>query len=219
MKHHILTDRQISALETVGTTPFLAENFYLTGGTPLAAFYLHHRYSEDLDFFSEQEIDMLNLNIALKRVREVLHPQTVDFQQSYNRNLFFLHFKEEVLKVEFTYFPFPRMEKGSTEYGVVIDSLLDIAINKLFTIYQRTAARDYIDLYSLCKQEGYTVQDLIAKAKVKFDWHIDPLQLGTQFIKAEEAKDYPRLITDIQPEAWQSFFIEEAKKLKQDIFE
>jgi predicted nucleotidyltransferase component of viral defense system len=31
----------------------LCRRFYLTGGTALAAFYLHHRLSEDLDFFSE----------------------------------------------------------------------------------------------------------------------------------------------------------------------
>ena len=32
----------------------LAEIFYLTGGTALSAFYLHHRESEDLDFFSRE---------------------------------------------------------------------------------------------------------------------------------------------------------------------
>ena len=29
----------------------LRQSFYLTGGTALAAFYLFHRVSEDLDFF------------------------------------------------------------------------------------------------------------------------------------------------------------------------
>lgn len=29
----------------------LAPNFFLTGGTALAVFYLHHRESNDLDFF------------------------------------------------------------------------------------------------------------------------------------------------------------------------
>ncbi len=50
-------------------------------------------------------------------------------------------------------------------------------------------------------------------AKIKFDWHIDPLQLGTQFIKAAEAPDYPRLIKPIEPQLWQELFREEAKKL------
>jgi len=33
----------------------LQSNFHLTGGTALAAFYLQHRYSEDLDFFTGDE--------------------------------------------------------------------------------------------------------------------------------------------------------------------
>ena len=33
----------------------LRKLFYLTGGTALSIFYLHHRLSEDLDFFSEED--------------------------------------------------------------------------------------------------------------------------------------------------------------------
>ncbi len=55
----ILSSRQILLLESFGKEKFLKQNFYLTGGTPLAAFYLRHRYSEDLDFFSETEFDVL----------------------------------------------------------------------------------------------------------------------------------------------------------------
>jgi hypothetical protein len=40
-----LQDRAIAALQDV------LQGFYLTGGTALDRFYLHHRYSEDLDFF------------------------------------------------------------------------------------------------------------------------------------------------------------------------
>lgn len=217
MEINILSKNQTDFLREVGNTPFLMKNFYLTGGTALAVFYLHHRYSEDLDFFSEEEIDFLNLDAAVKKIKERLNISRLDFQQSFNRNLFFLHFGEETLKTEFTYFPFPRIEKGNAENGVVIDGLLDIAVNKLFTIYQRVQARDYIDLYLIVKQKKLTITDLIAKAKTKFDWHIDPLQLGTQFIKATEAKDYPRMIQNMPPQEWQHFFFEEAKKLKSEI--
>lgn len=217
METKILTPRQIAFLENAGREPFISENFYLTGGTALAAFYLRHRYSEDLDFFSEKEFDLLGLDVFLNRLRKVLSVSALDFQKSYNRNLFFLYFDQEVLKIEFTFFPFPRMELGERQYGVTVDSLLDIAVNKLFSIYQRTNARDYIDLYFICQDRKLLISDLILKAKAKFDWHIDPLQLGTQFVNATEARDYPRMIKDISPEEWQSFFIKEAKKLKSEI--
>lgn len=214
----LLTLRQKAFLAAAGADSFIAREFYLTGGTALAAFYLGHRYSEDLDFFSEKEVDPLALDVFLKKIKPRLGIVKIDFQQSYNRNLVFLEYGDgEVLKTEFTYFPFPRIEKSRREYGVDIDSVLDIAVNKLFTIYQRTKARDYIDLFCICRKIGFSIADLAAKARVKFDWHIDPLQLGTQFMKARDARDLPRMITAIVDEEWRTFFIEEAKKLKSDV--
>src|SRR3989344_4228228 len=212
-KDNILTKDQIVLLEKIGSAPFLQGHFYLTGGTPLAAFYLKHRYSEDLDFFSEQEVDVMALQTFFKSNKKEFGILEIDYQQSFNRNLFFLKLKSGILKTEFTYFPFSRIEKGIEKFGVSVDSLLDIAVNKLFTIYQRTKARDYIDLYCIRKSEGFTISDLFKKARVKFDTHIDLLQLGTQFVKATEALDYPRMLIDIKSDDWQTFFIAEAKKL------
>jgi len=213
----ILTKNQVALLELIGKEKYLTNNFFLTGGTALAAFYLNHRLSEDLDFFSEKEVDTSILNVFFKKHRKILGITKIDFEQSYNRNLYFLHFANEVLKTEFTYFPFPRFEIGKKEHGVTLESLEDIAVNKLFTIYQRTKARDYIDLYCICKLKGYKISDLIKQAKQKFDWHIDPIQLGTQFIKAQDAPDLPKMLIDLKLDEWQSFFISEAKKLKKDI--
>lgn len=197
----------------------MTKTFYLTGGTPLAIFYLHHRYSEDLDFFSETEVDVVDINVFLTEVKSNLGFTKVDYQSSMNRHLFFLDYLGATLKMEFTYFPFPRIEVGHREYGIEVDSQLDIAVNKLFTIYQRTKARDYIDLYFLCRQGGYEIADLVKKARIKFDFHIDPIQLGTQFVKAREALDVPRMITPIADEEWHHFFMREAKNLKEDIFQ
>lgn len=201
----------------IGTHREVASLFYLSGGTALAGYYLFHRYSEDLDFFSEHEFDIQGVTVFLSQLKNDLGYRSIDFQQSLNRNLFFLHFPDEVLKMEFTYYPFPRIETGFVQDGVTVDSLLDIAVNKLFTIYQRSTARDYIDLYSICKKENWQIADLIAKARIKFDWHIDPLQLGTQFLKSEAAQDFPRMIQDIPSEEWRLFFKDEAKKLKPEI--
>ena len=215
----ILSKNQTAILNKIRANDFLTGNFYLTGGTALAAFYLGHRYSEDLDFFSEKEFDILNLDIFFKQIKKELEIKKVDFQQSYNRNLFFLHFDSEVVKTEFTFFPFSPLEKPLKEMGLNIDSILDIATNKLFAIYQRTKARDYIDLYLICREKNYTLDDLKKKARLKFDWHIDPIQLGSQFGKVEEAEDYPNMITPIENSEWQNFFVEEVKKLKSEILD
>lgn len=214
----ILIQNQINVLEKIGKNKFVSDNFYLTGGTALAEFYLRHRYSEDLDFFSEKEVDIEPLDVFLNNLKKELKITKIDYQGSFNRNIFFLHFDKDILKIEFTFFPFHRIEKGRKEYDLTIDSFLDIAVNKLFTIYQRTQARDYIDLYSICIEKGFTISELTKKARIKFDYHIDPLQLGTQFLKAQEVKDYPRMIKKLNNKTWQDFFIKEARKLSTEIF-
>ena len=219
MKNNILTERQAVLLKDIGANQSIVNNFYLTGGTALAAFYLGHRWSEDLDFFSEQEVDVLVLDVFFKQIKEKYLLKKIDFQQAFNRNLFFLHFSDEVLKTEFTFFPFPRIEKTDQIDNIQIDSLIDIATNKLFSIYQRTKARDYIDLFCICMEKDMPIANLIKNARIKFDTTIDLLQLGGKFIKASEVADYPRMIKEIEPVIWQNFFLDEAKKLKNQIIE
>ena len=48
----ILTPLHKSFIRKFSESPF-QKSFFLTGGTALAAFYLQHRLSEDLDFFTE----------------------------------------------------------------------------------------------------------------------------------------------------------------------
>ncbi|MBI3459171.1 nucleotidyl transferase AbiEii/AbiGii toxin family protein [Candidatus Azambacteria bacterium] len=219
MENSILTERQKKFLEIFSLDKFLSKKFCLSGGTALAGFYLHHRYSEDLDFFSETEFNISELNIFFTKVKKELGIKKLDFNQSYNRNLFFCHFDDEILKIEFTYFPFSKIETPDSKNRLQIESMIDLAVNKLFTIYQRTTARDYIDLYFICKEKGFKINDLVSQAKIKFDWHIDFIQLATQFIKAKDVLDLPKMIKEIEPREWQIFFVKEAEKLKNEIFE
>ncbi|HBH46188.1 MAG: hypothetical protein A2445_05465 [Candidatus Jacksonbacteria bacterium RIFOXYC2_FULL_44_29] len=215
----ILSENQVKVLEIISQSKDICQNFYLTGGTALAEFYLHHRFSEDLDFFSENEVDPQTIFVFLKSVKEKTGFGKIDAQQSFNRNLFFLHFPNEVIKTEFTYFPFPRIEKGLSKGNLSIDSLLDIAVNKVFTIYQKPRARDYLDLYFIIQLKGWDIDSLLKKARIKFDWHIDLLQWGSQLLQAEQVKDYPKMIKEVKPKEWQEFFIKEARKIKKDITE
>ncbi len=214
----ILSVNQQKLLKIIGNNKNFCQYFYLTGGTALAEFYLHHRLSEDLDFFSEEEIDSQIVFAFLKSIQKLAGIKKIDAQQSFNRNLFFLHLQDgDIIKTEFTYFPFPRIEKKNKIGNLFVDSLLDIAVNKVFTIYQKPRARDFIDLFLIIQTNKFEIVDLIKKAKIKFDWHIDPLQLASQFLQAKEAKDFPRMIEDLTSEVWQKFFEIEAKKLKNQI--
>jgi len=217
MAESILSHNQIKILEAISRDSALCGIFYLSGGTALAEYYLQHRLSEDLDFFSEQEFDPMAISVFFKKHQNKLNMINFDFQQSFNRNLFFLKFKDEVIKTEFTYYPFARIEKTKHINNLEIDSLIDIAVNKIFTIYQNPRSRDFIDLFLINKKTSWTIKELIKKAKVKFDFHIDTLQLGSKFLMAGEVKDYPFMKIEIDHKKWQDYFMEEAKKLGNSI--
>jgi len=219
MAKTILSENQIKILETISKDKAICQVFYLTGGTALAEYYLQHRLSEDLDFFSEEEFDIQAINIFFAKNKKLLGIKKIDFQQSFNRNLIFLTLKKDVIKTEFTYFPFSRIEKKIKKNKLFVDSLNDIAVNKLFTIYQKPRSRDFIDLYLIIKKTGWKIDELVKKAKIKFDWHIDYLQLGSQFMLAKTVKDYPQMILKLKNEEWQNFFINEAKGFSEKIID
>ena len=216
----ILSPGQRHVLDALAGEPAITSAFYLSGGTALSEFYLHHRLSEDLDFFSQEEVDTQGISTVLKKIQRAAGITNVTYEQSFNRNLFFLHLEDDVIKTEFTYYPFPRIEDGQRVGNLAVDSLLDIAVNKLFTISQKPRSRDFIDLFCILrKKTEWDVDNLIAKAKIKFDHHVDPLQLSAQFVKATELKDYPRMLIDLKEEEWQSFFMDEARRLAQSQIE
>ena len=210
----ILTENQKKILALIGGDTAIAESFYLSGGTALAEYYLGHRLSEDLDFFSEQEFDPQAISAFFKKIQDKAGITSVTYEQSFNRNLFFLDVGTDRIKTEFTYFPFPRIEQGQRIEKLSIDSLLDIAVNKVFTVYQKPRSRDFIDLYCILqKEKSWTIDELAKKAQIKFDHFLGPLQLSAQFVKAETLKDYPRMLTELPEKEWQSFFMHEAKRL------
>ena len=219
MAKEILTIRQKKFLSLLSKNKSISKSFYLTGGTALAAYYLKHRYSEDLDFFSENEVDILSINVFFREIRTAIGIKKIDFQQSFNRNLFFLHTGQEILKVEFTYFPFHQIEPPDRKEGICVNSLTDIAADKTFTIVQNPRARDFIDLYYILKiNKNLSFEKLIKMARVKFDWHIDPVQLGTQLLKAKGIKDLPRMIKKLNHQDWRDFFVAKARSLSDSIF-
>src|SRR5690606_19721524 len=101
--------------------------------------------------------------------------------------------------------------------GLRVDSAIDIAVNKVFTIAQNPRGRDYFDLFSLINKYNYSLDDLRMKAKVKFDWHVDPLQLATRLFEVDTHLDDPILIKKISQKEIIRFFKDEAIKMSPQI--
>lgn len=207
----VFTKEQKIILDVVKQNEFLRSNFYFTGGTALSALYLFHRYSEDLDFFSQEKFDnqvLLTLmeewgkehDFALKsRFIEVVY-------------IFDLAFKNKAnLKVDFSYYPYKRLEKGKVVDNLEIDSLLDIAVNKILTVSSRTEVKDFVDLYYLLQK--FSVWDIITGARIKFRREIEPLLLGSDFLKVEDFDFLPKMILPLTLEELKAFFRQKAKEM------
>lgn len=218
MGQEILSAKQIRFLVVAKDSRDLCNAFYLTGGTALAGFYLGHRESEDLDFFSETEVDPLLVEIFLKSNQKKIGFQKFEFQKSFNRNLFFLYFLDGmILKTKFTYFPFPIIERGIRFGSLRIDNLRDIATNKVFTITQQLRSRDFIDLFFIIQKKKWGLRSLLKDARAKFDVYIDPIQLGSQLMKVRTLEDMPRMRVPLNEEKIKTFFGKEAANLKKKI--
>ena len=220
MAKTILTARQLEFLELVNSEKTITNQYYWTGGTVLAEFYLRHRLSEDIDLFIEnEEVNPEIIDIFLTKNCSRLGVESIKknrFLGLYSYQLIYKN--KEILKIDFNYYPFLRINRGGKYKNIEIDSEYDIAVNKVHTIAIKPRARDFIDIFFLVKEKKYNFRDLILQAKAKFDWHIDYIEFGSQLLRAQEVKDYPKMIKKIDHRQWQEFFLKEAMKLKKEIF-
>lgn len=200
----------------------LTKRFYLTGGTALAEFYLQHRLSEDIDLFTEkEEVNQGVVEAFLKKSARRLKIKKIKLSQFLGLFSYQLIYQDgEELKVDFNYYPFLRIDKGIKFKNLSVDSLEDIAANKVHTLFMKPRPRDYIDLFFLMTTQNYDLNHLILDAKAKFDWDIDRMNLANQFIRVKELefKDLPRMLKPLDFKKMQEFFLKLAKSLEKEIF-
>ncbi len=141
-----LQDKVLAALNGAGT------RFYLTGGTVLSRCYFHHRYSDDLDFFVNDDDRfnqyMIAVYSALKKAGIALE-LTID-ESRYKRIV-----ADQVLKIEFVNdVPFhlgqPQQIPGFP--FATIDNLQNILANKITALRDRNEIKDLVDIREIALQ-------------------------------------------------------------------
>lgn len=165
----IINQVQKEILNTFGNI-LDSEYFYLTGGTALSYFYLKHRKSNDLDFFTASEEIILPFSF---RLEEALKSKKMDIQRQRGIRSFvelLVNKDNETTIIHLAQDTAFRLEQTREfpEYPQLkIDSLIDIATNKLLALFGRATLRDFIDVYFLVKEAKFTPQDLMTKSKIK----------------------------------------------------
>lgn len=195
--------------------------YYLTGGTALAAFHLRHRLSEDLDFFTESDVSVSQLRtffsgntkrLGITGITEREHPGMIFITLSF--------IDGTTLKVDFVNFPYRPVEQGTFVKGLRIDSVFDIALNKLYTLSDRPRARDYVDLYCILTFEGISFDQVYNRLNDKFHPFTfqDSIALGVKLTRVLEATEFPTMLVPFDRQKMIDFFLAEAKKLEHKIF-
>lgn len=205
-------DHQQQFLDEITKDSYITDRFYLTGGTALAACYLNHRLSEDIDLFSTQKLEEQNIVDVIANISDKLHLK-IAYVRIHDRMAYTIDFpSHEKLKVDIVYYPYKHIEESRVFFkNLMIDSIGDIAVNKLMTISQRTASKDYVDLYFILKK--YTTWDLMHGVAHKFHMDIEPLFLSSLFSKVDVLTELPIMTKKLSLETLKTFFIAEAKKL------
>lgn len=137
-----LQDNVLQAINSLKTP------FYLTGGTALSRCYYHHRYSDDLDFFVNNE------SLFIAHVETIVARLQKEFAiEILMRSESFVSLRiNAILKVDFVNDVSYRAGKLiSTSIFSQVDTVENILSNKLSALISRDEPKDVVDIWIIAK--------------------------------------------------------------------
>jgi hypothetical protein len=144
-----LSPLQRKLLHEIGISP-LRDEFFLTGGTALAALYLHHRYSVDLDLFTENPAAVAQVPPILQEIASRLGLE-ITFTRTLGTFLEAFATSPDGERVEFDFAqdsPY-RLEptRLDPDLDLGVDNPTDIACNSLSALFDRAEPKDFGRLF------------------------------------------------------------------------
>lgn len=142
-------------------------DFFLTGGSALAEFYLGHRISRDLDLFtSDTEAFAASDKEVRIAARDLGVEVTVERSLPSFRRYLFLGPDDQVV-VDVVMDPVTPLDaEKPVSGGIRHDTLREIAVNKLCALLGRVEPRDLVDLYFI-ERSGLDPLSFLDKARLK----------------------------------------------------
>lgn len=191
----------------------VARGLVFGGGAALAAIHLHHRTSEDLDFFSMDPIEpeavqAVGRAIATSTLRvdlEIVGPRT---------SLVLRKTSGPIGRIDFAYYPFDPIGARTTWHGMKVESLVDMTVNKVQAVMTRQQPRDLVDLFFLLREgPERNLERLLSLVRAKFDVGAHRMGLAGRLLLVHEVRELPRMIRPIAIAELVSFFEERAREL------
>ena len=200
-------------------------HFYLTGGTALSYFYLKHRRSNDLDFFTSTEelISPFSYRLEQAMKEKGINTQRQKGLHSFVELLAEKNNEKTVIHLACdSPFRLKDLEEFPEYPKLKVDNLVDISANKLLALFGRATLRDFIDIYFLVKKKKFSFEELIRNAKAK-DSGFDLYWLGVALERINTFnKNSPEMLLMLEPVDFDSllnFFNQWRKKIAESLFQ
>jgi len=143
------------------------QDFFLSGGSALGVFYLQHRFSQDLDFFTLNSAHWHLIENETRGIADSIgaHCDSLTLTPYFQR--YKLTRNKETEIIDFVMEKVPQHDELKCRFGdIIVDTLSEIGINKMCMLISRSEIKDIIDLYYL-EQSGFKIEDHIEDAKRK----------------------------------------------------
>ena len=189
-KLDILPTAQKTLWEKLNTTP---AHFVLYGGTALTL-RLGHRSSVDFDFFSSHSFSPEELQ---KQIPYLYGTQRI--QSEPNTLTCLVQLREEPIKISFFGgLGLARVghPQRTSDNGIWVASLLDLAATKLKVVQDRAEARDYLDLARII-EENVSLSEMIQAAMGAYGSAFNPM-ISLRALTFFQDGDLPDLDPEIQ---------------------
>lgn len=183
--------------------------FYLTGGTCLSRFYIEKRYSDDLDFFTNQSP---RYSFAIKNIKKALQERFGLVVEVESKD--FTRFKiDDLLQVDFVNdISFRYKEPRIDEKNYLLDSVENILSNKITAVIGRDNPKDIFDIYLIWKfyeikwseildaahqKAGFSNEELIIRLKSFPEELLDEIKIIDDTFLDNFSNDFSKIIDEI----------------------
>jgi len=209
----ILLPHQVKILREFFTSPF-GKDFFLTGGTALSAFYLAHRDSKDFDLFTKDDLDLISLENTLQEITKKLAAGLEVKVRTQNYCEMYLENKKDgwIQRLDFVHEIPVHFGKFLKVENVVIDSVENIASNKIGAIFGRIEPKDYVDLYFILKETKTDFWKVFAQAQKK-DLGVNEFYLGNLITAAQNMANFPIIKRPFDKTAFRQFYANLSREL------
>jgi predicted nucleotidyltransferase component of viral defense system len=162
------------------------KEFYLTGGTCLSRFYVEKRYSDDLDFFTNQSP---RYSFALKNIKRALGQKFQLRAEVESKD--FTRFKiDDLLQVDFVNdISFRYKEPIITENNYLLDNIENILSNKITAVIGRDNPKDIFDIYLIRKFYTFDWKEILGSAHQKAGFSNEELLVRLKSFPKELLKE------------------------------